>query len=85
MNIAEFISRFSDLIFYQFELSIGGKLKDEIVIDKNFISKDNFKGKIIPSRKTNGQLILLQNMSLPINYQFEADPSIDEYFVVYDK
>ena len=84
MNMVEFVSKFSDLIPYQFELSIGGRRKDEIVIDRDFISKDNFRGKMIPSRKANGKLVPLQNMSLPINYQFEVDLPIDEYFVVYD-
>lgn len=84
MNITEFVSKFTDLISYQFELSIGGKRKDEIVIDKSFISADNFKGKMIPSRKANGKLVPLQDVSLPINYQFQVDDSLDEYFVVYD-
>lgn len=84
MNIVEFVSKFTDLISYQFELSIGGKRKDEIVIDKNFISADNFKGKMIPSRKANGKLVPLQDVSLPINYQFQVDDSLEEYFVVYD-
>lgn len=84
MNIVEFVSKFTDLISYQFELSIGGKRKDEIVIDKSFISQDNFKGKMIPSRKANGKLVPLQDVSLPINYQFQVDDSLEEYFVVYD-
>lgn len=84
MNITEFVSKFTDLISYQFELSIGGKRKDEIVIDKSLISQDNFKGKMIPSRKANGKLVPLQDVSLPINYQFQVDDSLEEYFVVYD-
>lgn len=85
MNIVEFVSKFSDLIPYQFELNIGGKMKDEIVIDKSFISEDNFKGKMIPSRKENEKLVPVQKISLPIDYQFQVDDSIEEYFVVYDK
>lgn len=85
MNIAEFVSRFSDLIPYQFELSVGGKRKDEIVIDKNYISENNFKGKMIPSEKKNGNLVPIQDVSLMINFKFKAEDPLEPYFIVYDK
>jgi len=84
MNVTEFISEFSDLIPYQFQLSIGGKRKEEIVVDKNLVSKDNFKGKMIPSTKEKGKLVPLQNVSLPINYKFNVDNSLKGYSIVYD-
>lgn len=85
MDIVEFISMFSDLVSYGFSLSICGIMKDKTVVDTDFISENNFEGEMIFSKKAQGKLAPLPEVSLPIHYMIEVDDDFDEYFVVYEK
>ena len=48
MSIEEFLKQFKDVIPWEFELKVGGSRSNVIVNDKEFISYDNWKGKVCP-------------------------------------
>ena len=70
MNIVDFLNRFNDVISYSFELSIGGLTSDDIKVNKDLISVDNFKGKMIRFYETKyGKMVKyvpINTISLPI-------------------
>lgn len=76
MNIVEFINRFSDVINYNFELSIDGVQSDDIKTNKDLASRDNFKGKMVSfyelkdRKKVN--YIPINSILLPINIKVES-------------
>lgn len=47
MNIEEYIKMFKDVIRFNFKLNIGGKRSSRIVINKDFISSENRKGRAL--------------------------------------
>lgn len=78
MNILEFISKFDDVIPYTLELNIGGSKKKDMITNKDLISRENFKGKMVPFYemkfgKREVKYVPANEISLPINIKVDCD------------
>ena len=81
MNIVDFMSEFDDCIPYQVIVNVGGSKKNDIVKNKEYISRDNLKGKMVPFYEPNfGKLetkyVPANEVSLPIDIKVEGEGNV---------